>query len=102
MTSYENEYIDIGDRFNVNVTHTNEATSFICYYRDKIMKSKIPIKELLQYSDKLKIDKYIVDKKLEADLNDWKKNRAQWGITNTLHEIDMNNNKKRKLSNENK
>ncbi len=101
MASYENEYIDIGDRFNLNVTHINEATSFICYYRNKIMKSKIPIKELLQYSDKLKIDKYVVDKKLKAELTEWKKNRSQWGITNTLHEIDLNNSKKCKLSNEN-
>jgi hypothetical protein len=39
------------------------------------MKSNIPIKELLQYSDK-----YVVDKKLEAELVEWKKNRSQWEV----------------------
>ena len=45
---------------------------FLVYYNNKVVKSTAPIKELLQFSDKIKIDKYILMNKVESMENIWK------------------------------
>ena len=62
---------------------------FLVYYNNKVVKSTAPIKELLQFSDKIKIDKYILMNKVESMENIWKNERPKFKNENK-RELDMN------------
>jgi hypothetical protein len=62
---------------------------FLVYYNNKVVKSTAPIKELLQFSDKIKIDKYILMNKVESMENIWKNERPKLKNENN-RELDLN------------
>ncbi len=93
VNSFEKDYELITDKFELCIYHVNEALDLLCYYRKRIQNAKIPIKELLQYSDKLKIDKCNITNKLEMMKDVWKRKRPSFVVNTSVHEIDLNENR---------
>jgi len=100
LTYYEHKLIDlveeaeadyelIANKFNINIKQTSSATALLIFYNNKIVKSKLPIKELLQYSDKIKIDKYVMMNKMESMLAMWKEERHMYK-SKEVRNLDLN------------
>jgi hypothetical protein len=95
----EYDFIYTRNKFSIDISIINEANNLLYFYKHKVLKSSIPIKEMLQYSDKMKIDKFLMSKKLEADIDNWERLRISIEEVKEKQEIDLNARraKKRKL-----
>jgi hypothetical protein len=85
----ESDFELINSKFNMDHKQTSASMGFLVYYNNKVVKSTAPIKELLQFSDKVKIDKYILMNKVESMENIWKNERPKFKNENK-RELDMN------------
>jgi len=96
---YESELRYAGNKFNVDLSSTNEANSLYLFFKHKVITSTIPVKEMLQHSDKMKIDKFLMSKKLEEDIENWEITRSKIEDVKEKQEIDLNakRSKKRKV-----
>jgi len=75
--NYEFEFRYTENKFNIDLSTTNEANNLHLFFKHKVLMSTIPIKEMLQYSDKIKIDKFLMSKKLEEDIENWERIRSK-------------------------
>jgi hypothetical protein len=60
-------YNELVIKFCLTGTPSNEASTLITYLECKVFKASLPIKAILQYSDKLKIDKFLVNEKIKKE-----------------------------------
>ena len=69
------DYNELVIRFGMTRTPNNEANSFITYLECKVLKSTLPIKAAMQYSDKLKIDKFLLNESIKKEKDKWRAER---------------------------
>jgi hypothetical protein len=88
----EDNYVTMKDKLNYNCVPTNEAIQALIYFKKKVLTSNVKMKELMQYNDKLKIDKFLEKDKLDFERNEWRSRRPSQPLNKPISSIDLNNN----------
>jgi len=88
----EDNYVSMKNKLNYNCVPTNEAIQALIYFKKKVLTSNVKMKELMQYNDKLKIDKFLEKDKLEFERSEWRSRRPSQPLNKPISSIDLNNN----------
>jgi len=87
----ENDIMEFGLRFVVDFNIVNEADQLLRFFMYKVIDSKLPMEELMQYSDKLKIERFLTRNVMEEEIRNWKIKRSnQLTSNNSRCAIDLN------------